>query len=61
MPYSIIQNKDKSFMVINKDNHSIKSFHTTLEKAKRQVNFLHMIDNNKLSYNKIISHKDKKK
>lgn len=51
MPYKIrkLPNKDL-YRVYNKDTGKIFSYGTTLEKAKKQIRFLHMIEN--IKYNK---------
>jgi len=43
MPFKIIKNKKGSFAVKNMDTGKLKSKHTTLDKAKRQLSLLNMI------------------
>lgn len=45
MPYIIVKSlRDGSYMVCNVDNGTVKSAHTTLSNAKKQIKLLHWID-----------------
>lgn len=47
MPYKILQNKDKSFKVINKETKKVLAKHTTKTKAIKQIRLLNYLEHKK--------------
>jgi hypothetical protein len=41
MPFMLIKNHDKTYSVINSETRRVHAYHTTKEKAKRQMRLLY--------------------